>query len=252
MCKALARVLFDSDDAMIRVDMSEYMEKHSVSRLIGSPPGYIGHDDGGQLTEAVRRRPYSVILFDEMEKAHPDVFNVLLQVLDDGRLTDSKGNVVNFKNTIVIFTSNVGSQEILDLNSNNLMEQSVIKSTIMQQLKNRFKPEFLNRIDEFVTFNSLGIENLVEIVDLELSKVRRRLSEKGIDIEVTADAKEFLANKGYDPSYGARPLKRAIQKDLENPLAVKILSGAIGHGSTVLVDCNIDGSLSIISSAQIS
>lgn len=252
MCKALARVLFDSDDAMIRVDMSEYMEKHSVSRLIGSPPGYIGHDDGGQLTEAVRRRPYSVILFDEMEKAHPDVFNVLLQVLDDGRLTDSKGNVVNFKNTIVIFTSNVGSQEILDLNSNNLMEQSVIKSTILQQLKNRFKPEFLNRIDEFVTFNSLGIENLVEIVDLELSKVRRRLSEKGIDIEVTADAKEFLANKGYDPSYGARPLKRAIQKDLENPLAVKILSGAIGHGSTVLVDCNIDGSLSIISSAQIS
>ncbi len=252
MCKALARVLFDSDDAMIRVDMSEYMEKHSVSRLIGSPPGYIGHDDGGQLTEAVRRRPYSVILFDEMEKAHPDVFNVLLQVLDDGRLTDSKGNVVNFKNTIVIFTSNVGSQEILDLNSNNLMEQSVIKSTIMQQLKNRFKPEFLNRIDEFVTFNSLGIENLVEIVDLELSKVRRRLSEKGIDMEVTADAKEFLANKGYDPSYGARPLKRAIQKELENPLAVRILSGAIGHGSTVLVDCNIDGSLSIISSAQIS
>jgi ATP-dependent Clp protease ATP-binding subunit ClpB len=252
VCKALARVLFDSDDAMIRVDMSEYMEKHSVSRLIGSPPGYIGHDDGGQLTEAVRRRPYSVILFDEMEKAHPDVFNVLLQVLDDGRLTDSKGNVVNFKNTIVIFTSNVGSQEILDLNSNNLMEQSVIKSTIMQQLKNRFKPEFLNRIDEFVTFNSLGIENLVEIVDLELSKVRRRLSEKGIDMEVTADAKEFLANKGYDPSYGARPLKRAIQKELENPLAVRILSGAIGHGSTVLVDCNIDGSLSIISSAQIS
>ena len=252
MCKALARVLFDSDDAMIRVDMSEYMEKHSVSRLIGSPPGYIGHDDGGQLTEAVRRRPYSVILFDEMEKAHPDVFNVLLQVLDDGRLTDSKGNVVNFKNTIVIFTSNVGSQEILDLNSNNLREQSVIKSTIMQQLKNRFKPEFLNRIDEFVTFNSLGIENLVEIVDLELNKVRRRLSEKGIDIEVTADAKEFLATKGYDPSYGARPLKRAIQKELENPLAVRILSGAIGHGSTVLVDCNIDGSLSITYSAQIS
>ena len=252
MCKALARVLFDSEDAMIRVDMSEYMEKHSVSRLIGSPPGYIGYDDGGILTDAVRRRPYSVILFDEMEKAHPDVFNVLLQVLDDGRLTDSKGNVVNFKNTIVIFTSNVGSQEILDLNSNNLVEQSVINSTIMQQLKNRFKPEFLNRIDEFVTFNSLDIENLVAIVDLELNKVKRRLSEKGIKIEVTADAKEFLAYRGYDPSYGARPLKRAIQKELENSLAKKILSGEIEYGSTILVDCDVDGSLSIKSSSQIS
>ena len=250
LCKSLARLMFDSEDAIVRIDMGEYMEKHSVSRLIGAPPGYIGHEDGGQLTEAVRRKPYAVILFDEMEKAHPDVFNVLLQLLDDGRLTDTKGNVVNFKNTIVIFTSNVGSQEILKLGSNS--EPGVVKEVIMHELRDRFKPEFLNRIDEFVTFNSLGMDNLVSIVSLELDKVRKRLSEKGIGLEATKEAKEVLASKGFDPSYGARPLKRVIQRELETPLSKKILSGDIGASSTVLVDADIDGTLTIKSIAQIS
>jgi len=233
LCKALAKYLFDSEDAMVRIDMSEYMESHSVSRLVGAPPGYIGFEDGGQLTEAVRRRPYAVVLFDEMEKAHPDVFNILLQMLDDGRLTDSKGNVVNFKNTIIIFTSNVGSADIMAMGPSNQLQ---IKNTVLDQLKQRFRPEFLNRIDEFVIFKSLGMEQVVPIVDLEMKKVASRLVDKEISLSVTDGAKAWLAEVGYDPAFGARPLKRAIQREVENPLARGILSGEYTPGSTVIID----------------
>jgi ATP-dependent Clp protease ATP-binding subunit ClpB len=233
LCKTLAQFLFDSEDAVVRIDMSEYMESHSVSRLVGAPPGYVGFDDGGQLTEAVRRKPYSVVLFDEMEKAHPDVFNILLQLLDDGRLTDSKGNVVNFRNTIVIFTSNIGSQEIMYLDSS---DKAAVKSTVMAALKQKFKPEFLNRIDEFVTFNSLGIEQLAPIVSLELEKVAARLSDRKLSLAVTDSGKVWLANAGYDPAYGARPLKRTIQREVETPVAQGILGGRYPSGSTILID----------------
>jgi ATP-dependent Clp protease ATP-binding subunit ClpB len=233
LCKTLAQFLFDSEDAVVRIDMSEYMESHSVSRLVGAPPGYVGFDDGGQLTEAVRRKPYSVVLFDEMEKAHPDVFNILLQLLDDGRLTDSKGNVVNFRNTIVIFTSNIGSQEIMYIDSS---DKAAVKSTVMAALKQKFKPEFLNRIDEFVTFNSLGIEQLAPIVSLELEKVAARLSDRKLSLAVTDSGKVWLANAGYDPAYGARPLKRTIQREVETPVAQGILGGRYPSGSTILID----------------
>jgi ATP-dependent Clp protease ATP-binding subunit ClpB len=233
LCKTLAQFLFDSEDAVVRIDMSEYMESHSVSRLVGAPPGYVGFDDGGQLTEAVRRKPYSVVLFDEMEKAHPDVFNILLQLLDDGRLTDSKGNVVNFRNTIVIFTSNIGSQEIMYLDSS---DKAAVKSTVMNALKQKFKPEFLNRIDEFVTFNALGIEQLAPIVSLELEKVAARLSDRKLSLAVTDSGKVWLANAGYDPAYGARPLKRTIQREVETPVAQGILGGKYPSGSTILID----------------
>lgn len=238
LCKALARIMFDTEDAIVRIDMSEYMEQHAVSRLIGAPPGYVGFEDGGQLTEAVRRRPYSVVLFDEMEKAHPDVFNVMLQLLDDGRLTDSKGNVVNFKNTIVIFTSNVGSAEISALTSSSgeAVAPALMRETTMNALKLRFRPEFLNRIDEFVTFNSLGLEQLVPIVTLELEKVSLRLADKKLSLAATDAAKMWLAQRGYDPTYGARPLKRTIQREVENPMAKEILSGKYLPGSTVLLD----------------
>ncbi len=219
LSKALAQYLFDSEDgkninvsntyffiAMIRIDMSEYMEQHSVARMIGAPPGYIGHEEGGQLTEAARRRPYSVILFDEMEKAHPEVFNVLLQLLDDGRLTDSKGNTINFRNCIIIFTSNVGSSSTHRIDSTNLKEHT------MAALRERFRPEFLNRIDEFINFRSLTLAQLIPIVNLELNKVSHRLEDRKIKLEVTDSAKQFLAEIGYDPTYGARPLKRAIQR----------------------------------------
>lgn len=202
-------------------------------RLVGAPPGYVGFDDGGQLTEAVRRKPYSVVLFDEMEKAHPDVFNILLQLLDDGRLTDSKGNVVNFRNTIVIFTSNIGSQEIMYLDPS---DKAAVKSTVMNALKQKFKPEFLNRIDEFVTFNSLGIEQLAPIVSLELEKVAARLSDRKLSLAVTDSGKVWLANAGYDPAYGARPLKRTIQREVETPVAQGILGGKYPSGSTILID----------------
>lgn len=233
LCKALARFLFDTEDAMVRIDMSEYMEAHSVSRLIGAPPGYIGFDEGGQLTEAVRRRPYAVILFDEMEKAHPDVFNILLQLLDDGRLTDSKGNVVNFKNTIVIFTSNVGSMDIITMDPSN---EKLIKEKVMDGLKQRFRPEFLNRIDEFVTFKSLGMDQIVPIVSIELLKVSKRLVDRELILSATDGAKEWLANIGYDPAFGARPLKRTIQREVETPLARGILSGTYPPGSTIIID----------------
>lgn len=233
LCKALARFLFDTEDAMVRIDMSEYMEQHSVSRLVGAPPGYIGFEEGGQLTEAVRRRPYSVVLFDEMEKAHPNVFNILLQLLDDGRLTDSKGNVVNFKNTVIIFTSNVGSSEIsaMDIRSSQLVREAT-----MLALKQKFRPEFLNRIDEFVNFNSLGMAQLVPIVSLELEKVTSRLQDRQLKLAATANAKAWLALRGYDPSYGARPLKRTIQREVETPIAKGILANAYRAGQTLLVD----------------
>ena len=209
----------------------------SLFRLVGAPPGYIGFDDGGQLTEAVRRKPYSVVLFDEMEKAHPDVFNILLQLLDDGRLTDSKGNVVNFRNTIVIFTSNIGSQEIMYIDPSN---KDMVKDTVMSALKMKFKPEFLNRIDEFVTFNSLGIEQLAPIVSLELEKVALRLSDRKLSLAVTDSGKVWLAKAGYDPAYGARPLKRTIQREVETPVAQGILGGKYPAGSTILIDAQED------------
>jgi len=249
LCKALARFMFDTEDAMVRIDMSEYMEQHSVSRLVGAPPGYIGFEEGGQLTEAIRRRPYAVILFDEMEKAHPDVFNILLQLLDDGRLTDSKGNVVNFRNTIVIFTSNVGSSEISQMG---VTDEILRREATMAALRQRFRPEFLNRIDEFVSFNSLGMEQLVPIVDLELKKVAKRLEDKNLQLSATEGAKTWLATLGYDPAYGARPLKRTIQREVETPIAKGLLGGMYPLDSTIVLDAKPgDDSLTITNSINV-
>ena len=228
--------MFDSDDALVRFDMSEYMEKHTVSRLLGAPPGYVGYDEGGQLTDAIRRKPYSVILFDEVEKAHPDVFNVMLQMLDDGRLTDSKGNTVNFRNTICIFTSNIGSQDILDLNgSSEIGDQEIMKQRVLDAMKNHFKPEFLNRIDEQVIFNSLTKKNLRNIVKLETKRLERRLEDREIKLVLSEEALDFLADVGFDPVYGARPLKRTIQRELETVIAHGILAGEFFDGDTVAV-----------------
>lgn len=232
LCKALARFLFDTEDAIVRVDMSEYMEQHSVARLVGAPPGYVGFEEGGQLTEAVRRRPYSVVLFDEMEKAHPEVFNILLQLLDDGRLTDSKGNVVNFKNTVVIFTSNVGSSEIM---ATGTQQPELVREITMAALRQKFRPEFLNRIDEFITFNSLGMAQLTSIVSLELNKVSSRLQDRQLQLFATENAKAWLAQTGYDPTYGARPLKRTIQREVETPIAKGILARSYKPGSTIVI-----------------
>jgi ATP-dependent Clp protease ATP-binding subunit ClpB len=215
LARALAEFMFDDERAMLRIDMSEYMEKHSVSRLVGAPPGYVGYDEGGQLTEAVRRRPYSVVLLDEIEKAHPDVFNILLQILDDGRLTDGQGRTVDFRNTVLIMTSNVRAAEA------------------MTEI---FRPEFLNRIDEIVEFHPLSREQLGEIVELQLRRLRQRLAERGISLELTDKAKETVADAGWDPTYGARPLKRAIQRMIENPLALRLLEGDFAEGDTVLVE----------------
>merc|ERR1712146_155023 len=226
---------------MVRIDMSEYMGAHAVARLVGAPPGYVGFEEGGQLTEAVRRRPYSVLLFDEMEKAHPDVFNILLELLDDGRLTDSKGNTVNFRNCIVIFTSNVGSSSILDIEDGAMdvtdpqIKEGMVKDRVMQALREKFRPEFLNRIDEFITFKSLGLTEL-PIVQLELAKVNQRLQEKKLTLQATDAAKEWLANIGYDPSYGARPLRRTIQRNVETPVAKVILTGKAKENSVLLID----------------
>ncbi|HZN95294.1 MAG TPA: ATP-dependent chaperone ClpB, partial [Myxococcales bacterium] len=235
--KALAEFLFDDDAAMVRIDMSEYMEKHSVARLIGAPPGYIGYDEGGQLTEAVRRRPYSVILFDEIEKAHHDVFNVLLQILDEGRLTDSQGRTVDFKNTVLIMTSNIGSAHLQE-GKESLDERS--RGLVMEALRGHFRPEFLNRVDETVIFEPLQRKDMTAIVDLQISRLRKLLEEKRLSLELTEAAREFLAERGYDPSYGARPLKRAIQKFLQDPLALKVLNGELAPGDTVLVDAGRD------------
>jgi ATP-dependent Clp protease ATP-binding subunit ClpB len=236
LCKALSEFMFDTEDALIRIDMSEYMEKHTVSRLLGAPPGYVGYDEGGQLTDAVRRKPYSVLLFDEMEKAHPDVFNVMLQLLDDGRLTDSKGNNVNFRNTICIFTSNIGSQDILDLDANDPGSQDIMRARVTKAMKDNFKPEFLNRIDEQVIFNSLDKKALREIVKLEIGRLQKRLNERQITLSVTRDALDFLADVGFDPIYGARPLKRTIQRELETIVAKSILGGEYQDGDSIVVD----------------
>lgn len=230
LARALAEFLFDDEQAMIRIDMSEYMEKHTVSRLIGAPPGYVGHEEGGQLTEAIRRRPYAVILFDEIEKAHHDVFGVLLQVLDDGRLTDGKGRTVDFKNSVLIMTSNVGSQHIQDITDESLMRREV-----MAALRGEFRPEFLNRIDDVIIFHPLKREEIKKIVDIQLELLRKRLSDRRMSMEITPEAKEHLAREGYDPVFGARPLKRVLQRDILNPLSTKILAGEFKEGDTVVV-----------------
>jgi len=238
LARALAEFLFDDEHALIRIDMSEYMEKHSVARLIGAPPGYVGYEEGGQLTELVRRRPYSVVLFDEIEKAHPDVFNVLLQIMDDGRLTDGKGRVVDFKNTIIIMTSNIGSSflQAEGLRSDAEFEQA--SQQVMIQLHASFKPEFLNRVDDIIVFRPLGREQLVKIIELRLEDVRRLLADRKISLELTEAAKDLVFTQGYDPNFGARPLKRAIQKLIQDPLAMKILDGEVLHGDHVVVDAD--------------
>ncbi|PZR57924.1 MAG: ATP-dependent chaperone ClpB [Candidatus Meridianibacter frigidus] len=237
LAHALAAYLFDDERAMIRIDMSEYQEKHTVARLLGAPPGYVGFDEGGQLTEAVRRRPYSVLLFDEIEKAHPDVFNVFLQILDEGRLTDGQGRTVDFKNTVVIMTSNIGSHRILDYQGAFAgAEYAVMRATVLDELRAHFRPEFLNRVDEIIVFHSLSQEQLGEIVEIQLGRLRKRLAERHISLELSGSAKEHLVKTGYEPNYGARPLKRAIQKEIETPLGRKLLAGEIRDGQTVRID----------------
>jgi ATP-dependent Clp protease ATP-binding subunit ClpB len=258
LAKALAEFLFDDEKNIVRIDMSEYMEKHAVSKLIGAPPGYVGFEDGGQLTEAVRRRPYSVVLFDEIEKAHPDVFNIMLQLLDDGRLTDSQGRTVDFKNTVIIMTSNVGSQYIQDsfnfdkdkigfekdkkkkepVKENFDYEQ--IKKKIDAELHLHFKPEFLNRIDEIIIFRRLEKQDMAKIIDIQLKNILKRLADKKISIELTGNAKDFLAEKGYEPAFGARPLKRALQTYLLNPLSSQLIAGKFNEGSRIKVDLSKD------------
>jgi ATP-dependent Clp protease ATP-binding subunit ClpB len=238
LARALAEFLFDSEAAMIRIDMSEYMEKHTVSRLVGAPPGYVGFDEGGQLTEAVRRRPYSVILFDEIEKAHADVFNVLLQLLDDGRLTDGHGRTVDFRNTVVIMTSNIASQIILGFKG---QDYEKMKSQALEVLRQSFRPEFLNRVDEVVVFHPLTRDELRQIVDVQMVRLRQRLEERKIQLELTDKARDYLAEHGYDPSYGARPLKRLIQRELETALGRKLLSGEIRDNTRVTVDADARG-----------
>ncbi|MBZ5616393.1 MAG: ATP-dependent chaperone ClpB [Acidobacteriia bacterium] len=238
LARALAEFLFDDERAMVRIDMSEYMEKHAVSRMIGAPPGYVGYDEGGQLTEAVRRHPYAVVLFDEIEKAHPDVFNILLQIMDDGRLTDGKGRKVDFKNTVIIMTSNLGSAYLQSENIRSTDGFERASKQVMEALHGHFKPEFLNRVDDIIIFHPLGKEELVKIVDLRLEDLRRLLADRKISLELTDAAKELLFTEGYDPNFGARPLKRAIQKLVQDPLALKILDGAVLHGDHVVVDAD--------------
>ncbi|HPT83724.1 MAG TPA: ATP-dependent Clp protease ATP-binding subunit [Limnochordia bacterium] len=243
LARALAEALFGDEDAMIRLDMSEYMERHAVSRLVGSPPGYVGYEEGGQLTEQVRRKPYSVVLFDEIEKAHPEVFNILLQVLEDGRLTDAKGRVVDFRNTVIVMTSNVGAEQIrrdsgigFRVVEDERSDYLAMKDKVMDQLKRTFRPEFLNRIDEIVVFHALNKVHISQIADIMLKELRQQLREMDIELVVTEQAKDLLANKGFDPDFGARPLRRAIQRYIENPLAEEILKGTFGEGGTITVD----------------
>jgi ATP-dependent Clp protease ATP-binding subunit ClpB len=238
--RALAEYLFDDESAMVRIDMSEYMEKHAVARLIGAPPGYVGYEEGGQLTEAVRRRPYSVILFDEIEKAHPDVFNLLLQILDDGRLTDSQGRTVDFRNSVIIMTSNVGSHAILEQNGG---EWAAVEALVTAALRQQFKPEFLNRVDDIVVFHPLGEPQLERIVELQLGRLHRLLAERKLILRLTPAAKRLIATEGYDPAFGARPIKRAVQRLLQNPLALAVLEGRFGDGDTILADAGPDGTL---------
>jgi ATP-dependent Clp protease ATP-binding subunit ClpB len=231
LSKALAEFLFDDDNAIVRLDMSEYMEKHTVARLIGAPPGYVGYEEGGQLSEAVRRKPYSVILFDEVEKAHGDVFNVLLQVLDDGRITDGQGRTVDFKNTVIIMTSNIGSQFIME-------DLSVAERNkrVMEALRGYFRPEFLNRIDEIVIFDRLSDKEIGRIVDIQLARLAKRLGKQNLHLELSDKARAYLAKEGYDPAYGARPLKRVIQQKILDPLSMEILDGRIHEGQTIHAD----------------
>ena len=242
--KALAGFLFNDENAVVRIDMTEYMEKHSVARLIGAPPGYVGYEEGGQLTEQVRRKPYSVVLFDEIEKAHGDVFNIMLQILDDGRLTDSKGRTVDFKNTVIIMTSNIGSNIILEGTLSQMVSHGngmdSVKDRVMELMRQQFKPEFLNRIDEIVFFSGLSLQQLYEIVDIQVNNLKKLLKEKDINVEITDDAKEILAARGYNPAYGARPLKRVIRQDIENPLSKNILEGSFGEGDNILIDVKND------------
>jgi ATP-dependent Clp protease ATP-binding subunit ClpB len=233
LTKALANFMFDTDDAMVRLDMSEFMEKHSVARLIGAPPGYVGYEEGGYLTEAVRRRPYSVILLDEVEKAHPDVFNVLLQVLDDGRLTDGHGRTVDFRNTVIVMTSNLGSQLIQEMSGEENYDR--MKSALMEVVGTHFRPEFINRVDDVVVFHPLSKEHIRRIVDIQLKYLHDRLAERDMTIHLSDAARDKLAEAGFDPVYGARPLKRAIQQQVENPLAQEILAGKFGPGDTIEV-----------------
>ena len=241
--RALAEFLFDDERAMVRLDMSEYMEKHSVARMIGAPPGYVGFEEGGQLTEAVRRRPYSVVLFDEIEKAHPDVFNVLLQILDDGRLTDSQGRVVDFRNTVIIMTSNIGSQFIVDAGEVDSREWDAVETRVRDQLRNHFRPEFLNRVDEIVVFRPLSREDIGSIVEIQLRSLEKQLEKRHLTLDVTPAAKELIAQKGYDPVYGARPLKRVIQHDLQNPIALELLEGVFQEGDVIVVEPDGSGGL---------
>ena len=231
LTKALASFLFDDESALVRIDMSEYMEKHSVARLIGAPPGYVGYEEGGALTEAVRRRPYQVVLFDEIEKAHPDVFNVLLQVLDDGRLTDGQGRTVDFRNVLIIMTSNLGSEYLVNLREGE--DTKTVEKEVMGVVRGHFRPEFLNRVDEIILFHRLRREDMSEIVDIQLKRLNRLLEDRKIGLSLDAKARQWLADKGYDPTYGARPLKRVIQKWVQDPLAQMLLAGEIGDGSTI-------------------
>jgi ATP-dependent Clp protease ATP-binding subunit ClpB len=238
--RALAEFLFDDEHAMVRIDMSEYMEKHAVARLIGAPPGYVGYEEGGQLTEAVRRRPYCVILFDEIEKAHPDVFNILLQILDDGRLTDSQGRTVDFRNAVVIMTSNVGSHYILD---NAGGDWSKVEKEVTAELRRQFKPEFLNRVDDIIVFHPLGVEQIESIVEIQLAHLRKLLADRKITLEISPEAKKLLAGEGYDPAFGARPLKRTIQRLIQNPLSLALLGGEFKDGDRIVVKPGESGGL---------
>jgi ATP-dependent Clp protease ATP-binding subunit ClpB len=233
LARALAEFLFDTEQAMVRIDMSEYMEKHTVSRLIGAPPGYVGYDEGGQLTEAVRRRPYSVILFDEIEKAHNDVFNVLLQVLDEGRLTDGHGRTVDFKNTLIIMTSNIGSHQIQEAGGR---VTDALEESVRQMVRAQFRPEFLNRVDDIIIFHALTLEQIERIVDIQLQSLRQLLADRNLEIELTGEAKKHIAKEGFDPVFGARPLKRVIQQSIQNELAMRLLRGDIRNGDKIRVD----------------
>jgi ATP-dependent Clp protease ATP-binding subunit ClpB len=236
LARALAESLFDSEDNIVRIDMSEYMEKHAVARLIGAPPGYVGYEEGGQLTESVRRKPYCVLLFDEIEKAHHDVFNVLLQILDDGRLTDSQGRTVDFKNTIIIMTSNIGSLHLVENASESGEIDESVRTRVMAELRAHFRPEFLNRVDEIVLFKPLTLVEIKRIIELQLKLLRFRLRDRRLELELTDAAKEYIAREGYDPVYGARPLKRFLQRHIETALSRRILAGTIPENSRITVD----------------
>jgi ATP-dependent Clp protease ATP-binding subunit ClpB len=244
LARALAEFLFDDEHSLVRIDMSEYMERHAVARLIGAPPGYVGYEEGGQLTEAIRRRPYAVVLFDEIEKAHSEVFNVFLQILDDGRLTDSKGRVVDFKNTVIIMTSNVGSQYIHDFAKGELPEDEM-RRAVDGELQQRFRPEFLNRIDDVIVFHSLDRSHIKQIIGVQVQRLAKMISERGLTLDISDGAKEKIAAEGYDPAFGARPLKRALQRMIIDPLAMNLLEGKFKAGDTVFVNVTGEGELEL-------